>query len=41
MEKVNLQDKFSRFHDDWKPKIFGELNGQQVKLVKFEGRHTG
>ena len=37
MEKVNLQDKFSRFSEQWKPKIVGELNGQQVKLVKFEG----
>jgi mannose-6-phosphate isomerase-like protein (cupin superfamily) len=37
MEKVNLQDKFSRFSEHWKPKIVGELNGQQVKLVKFEG----
>lgn len=37
MEKVNLQDKFSRFNEHWKPKIAGELNGQQVKLVKFEG----
>jgi mannose-6-phosphate isomerase-like protein (cupin superfamily) len=37
MEKVNLQDKFSRFTEHWKPKVVGELNGQQVKLVKFEG----
>lgn len=37
MEKVNLREKFSRFHDHWKPKIVGELNGQHVKLVKFEG----
>lgn len=37
MEKVNLQQKFSLFHEHWKPKIVGELNGQQVKLVKFSG----
>ena len=37
MEKVNLRDKLSQFHDQWKPKIVGELNGQQVKLVKFQG----
>ncbi len=37
MEKVNLQDKFSLFSEYWKPKIAGELNGQQVKLVKFDG----
>lgn len=37
MEKVNLEEKFSLFHDHWKPKIVGELNGQPVKLVKFLG----
>src|SRR5579864_5700603 len=37
MEKVNLQEKFSLFDGYWKPKIVGELNGQQVKLVKFLG----
>ena len=37
MEKVNLSDKFSLFHDHWKPRIVGELNGQHVKLVKFAG----
>lgn len=37
MEKVNLSDKFALFKDHWSPKIVGELNGQQVKLVKFKG----
>jgi mannose-6-phosphate isomerase-like protein (cupin superfamily) len=37
MEKVNIQQKLSQFHDHWNPKIVGELNGQQVKLVKFQG----
>ena len=37
MEKVNLADKLARFTDHWGPKIVGELNGQQVKLVKFQG----
>jgi mannose-6-phosphate isomerase-like protein (cupin superfamily) len=37
MEKVNLADKLTLFTDYWKPKIVGELNGQQVKLVKFQG----
>ena len=37
MRKVNLAQKFSEFHDHWSPKIAGELNGQQVKLVKFQG----
>src|SRR5262249_51324146 len=37
MEKVNLQEKLSRFQEQWSPKIVGELNGQLVKLVKFHG----
>ncbi len=37
MSKVNLHQKFSLFTDYWSPKIVGELNGQQVKLVKFKG----
>jgi mannose-6-phosphate isomerase-like protein (cupin superfamily) len=35
--KVNLLQKFSFFDEYWSPKIVGELNGQQVKLVKFKG----
>jgi mannose-6-phosphate isomerase-like protein (cupin superfamily) len=37
MEKVNLADKLALFHDHWRPKIVGDLNGQHVKLVKFSG----
>lgn len=37
MEKVNLADKLSVFTDYFNPLIVGELNGQQVKLVKFQG----
>jgi mannose-6-phosphate isomerase-like protein (cupin superfamily) len=37
MEKVNVQQKLSQFDDHWSPKIVGELNGQYVKLVKFQG----
>jgi len=37
MERINLQEKLSRFHDHWSPKIIAELNGQHVKLVKFRG----
>jgi mannose-6-phosphate isomerase-like protein (cupin superfamily) len=37
MEKVNLRQKFDLFSESWRPKIVGELNGQQVKLVKFQG----
>ncbi len=37
MDKVNLAEKLGRIREQWQPKIVGELNGQQVKLVKFEG----
>ena len=37
MDKVNLAEKFGLFADHWSPKVVGELNGQQVKLVKFRG----
>jgi mannose-6-phosphate isomerase-like protein (cupin superfamily) len=37
MDKVNIQEKLSNIHDHWNPRIAGELNGQQVKLVKFKG----
>jgi hypothetical protein len=37
MEKVNMREKLGRFSEHWKPKIVGELNGQEVKLAKFVG----
>jgi mannose-6-phosphate isomerase-like protein (cupin superfamily) len=37
MEKVNLAEKFVRFHDYWSPKIVGELNDSYVKVVKLKG----
>jgi mannose-6-phosphate isomerase-like protein (cupin superfamily) len=37
MEKVNIAEKFSKISEYWKPRIAGELNGQQVKAVKFQG----
>ena len=37
MHKVNLAGKLASFREHWSPKIVGELNGQQVKLVKFQG----
>jgi mannose-6-phosphate isomerase-like protein (cupin superfamily) len=37
METVNLQAKFGKFTEYWKPKIIGELNDSYVKAVKFKG----
>ena len=37
MNKINIKDKLSLFSDHWNPRIVGALNGQHVKLVKFQG----
>ena len=37
MKKVNLAEKFALINEHWRPKVIGELNGQEVKLVKFIG----
>lgn len=37
MEKVNLREKFSLFHEYWSPKIAGEINDSYVKLAKLKG----
>jgi mannose-6-phosphate isomerase-like protein (cupin superfamily) len=34
---VNLADTLASFSSHWDPKVIGELNGQHVKLVKFQG----
>jgi mannose-6-phosphate isomerase-like protein (cupin superfamily) len=37
LQKVNLAEKLASFTEPWSPRIVGELNGQQVKLVKLSG----
>lgn len=37
IQKVNLAEKFALINEHWRPKVVGELNGQEVKLVKFQG----
>ena len=37
MEKINLLQKFELIEDHWNPRVAGQLNGQEVKLVKFSG----
>jgi len=37
MQKVRLTETLSQINDHWNPRIVGELNGQHVKLVKFQG----
>ncbi len=37
MDKINLAEKLAKFSGHWSPRIIAELNGQHVKLVKFQG----
>jgi mannose-6-phosphate isomerase-like protein (cupin superfamily) len=37
MEKINLNEKFSKIEAYWSPKIVAELNGQYIKVVKLKG----
>lgn len=34
---VNIEDKLKLFNDYWSPKIVGELNNHEVKVVKLKG----
>lgn len=37
MDKVNLAEKLAQINEHWTPRVVGELNGQEVKVVKFQG----
>jgi len=37
INKINISEKLNLFSDHWNPRIVGELNGQHVKLAKFQG----
>jgi mannose-6-phosphate isomerase-like protein (cupin superfamily) len=37
MEKINVAEKLSLFQDHFSPKIVGDLNDHQVKVVKLQG----
>ncbi len=36
MQKINIAEKFGKISESYKPHIAAELNGQTVKLVKFD-----
>ncbi len=38
VEVISLADKFSQFDDYWNPRIVGDVNDMQVKLVKLHGQ---
>jgi mannose-6-phosphate isomerase-like protein (cupin superfamily) len=37
MNKASLTDKFAMIHEQWRPKVVAQLNGQELKLVKIAG----
>ncbi len=37
MKKINLRQAFDRIHEYWKPRIAGDVNEMQVRLVKLHG----
>ncbi|MEP1306236.1 MAG: cupin domain-containing protein [Balneola sp.] len=34
---INLLQKFSKFNEQWSPKVIAESNNQLIKLAKIEG----
>lgn len=37
VEKICIVDKLALITEHWRPKVVAALNGQEVKLVKFQG----
>lgn len=37
MKSINLQEKLAAIQEHWRPRVVGDLNGQEVKLAKFLG----
>ncbi|MBY7701920.1 cupin domain-containing protein [Vibrio harveyi] len=37
MKKININEKFGLFSEQWTPKILAESNGQLVKIAKDSG----
>ncbi|HEU0165223.1 MAG TPA: cupin domain-containing protein [Thermomicrobiales bacterium] len=37
MDKINLDEAFARFSESWDPRIVGDINDFQVKVVKLAG----
>lgn len=37
MDKINLAAAFRTFSDHWSPKVAGDINDFQIKLVKIKG----
>jgi mannose-6-phosphate isomerase-like protein (cupin superfamily) len=37
LTKVSIDEKFDSFTDEWSPKIVGEIDNYQIKLVRISG----
>ena len=37
MKAININEKLNKINDYWNPRVVAELNGQQIRLVKFIG----
>lgn len=37
MNKININEKFTLFTEEWTPKVLAESNGQLVKIAKGSG----
>ncbi len=37
MTKSSIDEKLALIHEQWRPKVIAQLNGQEVKLAKIEG----
>lgn len=37
MNKINLSEKLNQFSDHWNPRLLAEMNGQHIKVAKFQG----
>ena len=39
-ESIKFKEKLSKFSEHWSPKVIGEMNDYQFKLVKIQGHFT-
>ena len=37
MSKINIQEKMALIHEQWTPKVIGNVNSQQIRLAKIQG----
>lgn len=37
IDKVSIADRLAAITEHWRPRVVGQLNGQEVKLVKLQG----